>query len=190
MYLATVCSTTSWPNRASSDTIRGAPQRGFSRDMRRIRSRILGSRGGRPGLPVLDFHVQYSLNPFRCHLMTVSGWTMARAERQSGQRWESTTQKTRSRQRSFGRLTDCFKTATCCRRARFSKAAAVWPMRNALRKRKMDWMMPMVCRSRVCEMGHPTGMCEDEQTAGRVVLSRPPQNPQLRIFPGWKNPLS
>ena len=41
--------------------------------------------GGRPGWPALDFHRQYSWNPFRCHWMTVSGCTMARAERQFGQ---------------------------------------------------------------------------------------------------------
>ena len=124
MYLATVPSTMSWPNRASSDTIRGAPQVRFSRDMRRIRLRILRLMGGRPGLPGLDFHFQYSLNPFRCHLMTVSGWTIAKAERQFGQRRTGTTQKKRSRGRSFGRLADCLNTATCCRRARFSTATA------------------------------------------------------------------
>ena len=63
MYLATVASATSWPNRSSSDRILGAPQVGFSRDMRRIRSRISRSMGGRPGFPALDFHRQYSLNP-------------------------------------------------------------------------------------------------------------------------------
>ncbi len=66
---------------------------------------------------------------------------MARAERQSGQRRESTTQKTRSRGRSFGRLTDCLNMATCCLSARFSTAVAARPTMNALRKRKMDWMI-------------------------------------------------
>ncbi len=62
--------------------------------------------GGRPGFPALDFHRQKNLKPFRCHLTTVSGWTMARADRQLGQSLDSNTQKTRSRGRSFGRLTD------------------------------------------------------------------------------------
>jgi len=136
MYLATVCSATPWPNRASSDSIRGAPHVGFSRDIRRIRSRISRSIGGRPGLSALDFHFQYSRNPIQCHLTTVSGWTRTRADRQLGQRRESHTRKTRSRGRSFGRLTDCLNTATCCRRARFSTAAATRPMMNALRNRK------------------------------------------------------
>ena len=30
----------------------------------------------------------------------------------------------------------------------------------------------------------------NEQTVGRTLSSRPPQNPQLRIFPRLKNPLS
>ena len=29
--------------------------------------------GRTSGFARLDFHLQYSLNPFRCHLMTVSG---------------------------------------------------------------------------------------------------------------------
>ena len=186
MYLATVAWTTSWPNRASSDTIRGAPQVGFSRDMRRIRLRILDSMGGRPGLPFLDFHLQYSLKPLRCHLMTVSGWTMARADRQLGHSRESTIQKTRSRRRSFGRL----NTATCCRNAKFSMATAARPMMNAPRKRKRDWMMPIVCRSRGGEMGNPTGTLQDGQTLGRAVSSRSSQNPQHRIFLGLTNPSS
>jgi len=90
---------------------------------------------------------------------------------------ESTTQKTRSRQRSFGRLTDCLNTATCCRRVRFSTAASARPMMNALTNRTMAWMMPTVCRSRRCEMGNPTGMHQDGQTVGRAVSSRSPQNP-------------
>ncbi len=94
------------------------------------------------------------------------------------------------RGRSFGRFTDCLNTATCRRSARFSTAAAARPMRNALRKRKMDWTMPMVSCSRRCEMGNPTGMHQDEQTVGRAVSSRSPRNPPLRIFPGLKHPLS
>ena len=69
---------------------RCAPSRIFpgyasSRNMRRIRSRISRSMGGRPGLPGFDFHLQYTLNPIRCHLMTVSGCTMANVERQFDQ---------------------------------------------------------------------------------------------------------
>ena len=78
--------------------------------------------GGRPGFPALDFHRQYSLNPMRCQLMTVSGCTMTSVERQFGQSRERHTQKARSRGRNFGRLMDCLQTANCWRRAKFSKA--------------------------------------------------------------------
>ncbi len=56
-------------------------------------------------------------------------------------------QKMRSRVRSSGRLMDHLKTATCCRSARFS-AAAARPMMNARTKKKVGWTMPIVCRSR------------------------------------------
>ena len=55
MYLATVLSATAWLSKRSSDSIRGAPQVMFSRDIRRIRLRISSLIGGRPGLRVLDF---------------------------------------------------------------------------------------------------------------------------------------
>ncbi len=86
MYLATVRSATWWPSSRSSERIRGAPQSGFSRDIWRIRSRISAGVVGRPGFPTLHFHRQKSLNACRCQRMTVSGWTMARAERQLDQR--------------------------------------------------------------------------------------------------------
>ena len=55
-------------------------------------------------------------------LVTVSGCTMASADRQLDHSRDSHTQKTRSRGRSLGRLQWCLKTASCWRRARFSIA--------------------------------------------------------------------
>jgi hypothetical protein len=49
--------------------MRGAPQSGFAMLISRISLRISGR----------DFQRQYDLNPARCHLMTVSGFTIARA---------------------------------------------------------------------------------------------------------------
>ena len=71
LYLATVPSAMSWPNRASSDAIRGAPQVEFSFNIRRIRSRISRSMRGRQGFLVLDFHRQYNLNPIFASSFTV-----------------------------------------------------------------------------------------------------------------------
>ena len=150
-----------------------------------VSSEVWWSMGGRPGLPGLDFHLQYNLKPFRCHLMTVSGCTIARADRQFGQIPDSATQKTRSWGRSLGRLTECLKTATCCRSARFSKAAPARPRTNALRKKKMDWRMPTISCS--LQMGHPTGRRQHQQRVAGSTLPRQPQSPQLRISPGFKN---
>ena len=47
---------------------------------------------------------------------------------------------------------------------RLSTATVARPTMNALRNRKIDWTMPMVCRSfPTCQMGNPTGMRQDEQ---------------------------
>ena len=54
MYLATVASATSWPRSKSSERMRGAPQSGFSWDIRRISRMTCGLTHGRP----LDFHFQ------------------------------------------------------------------------------------------------------------------------------------
>jgi hypothetical protein len=49
----------------------------------RIRFRISGGILGRPP-QLLDFQCQYDLNPARCHFITVSGFTIARAFRTVG----------------------------------------------------------------------------------------------------------
>ena len=56
-YLATVDSAMSWPSSRSSARIRGAPQSGFSRLMRRMSRRTSGSMRGRPDR-LRDFHRQ------------------------------------------------------------------------------------------------------------------------------------
>ena len=59
IYLATVDSATEYPSKCSSDWIRGAPQVGFSRDMRRMRERTSSSAFGRPAFPCRDFQRRY-----------------------------------------------------------------------------------------------------------------------------------
>ena len=115
------------PSFKSSPWIRGAPHRVFSRDIRRIRSRISLDTGGRPDFPRRDFHVQKSLNPLRCQPMTVSGLTITRVWRQPGHRPDRMTQKTLSAIRSDGRGLFRFRTATCCRRAKISVWSAARP---------------------------------------------------------------
>jgi hypothetical protein len=81
----------------------GAPQPGFSRHILRIRSRTSRETSGRPGLPRRTFQVQNNRKPARCQAMTVSGWTMASAERQSLQTRDSRTHNRRSPEVKFGR---------------------------------------------------------------------------------------
>jgi len=74
----------------------GAPQPGFSRHILRIRPRISWEIAGRPGWPRRTLQVQNRRKPARCQATTVSGLTMARAERQSRHRRDSPTHKRRS----------------------------------------------------------------------------------------------
>ena len=120
MYFETAAWEMEKPSFKSSPWIRGAPHNVFSRDIRRIRSRISLDTGGRPGFPRRDFPVQKSLNPLRCHLMTVSGLTITREWHQPAHRQDRMTQKTLSAVPSDGRGLFRFRTATCWRRARIS----------------------------------------------------------------------
>src|ERR1700730_6711518 len=83
MYLATLVCPISTPSLSNSPWIRGAPHSGLAILISRISLRISGGTVGRP-LPRREFHLQYDLNPARCHFMTVSGFTIARALRTVG----------------------------------------------------------------------------------------------------------
>src|SRR5712672_3285991 len=78
IYLATLVCPISMPSLRSSPWIRGAPHSGLAMLISRISSRISGATVGRPPRR-RDFHRQYDLNPARCHLITVSGFTIAKA---------------------------------------------------------------------------------------------------------------
>src|SRR5882672_7400252 len=104
MYLLTLLSPMSMPSLSSSPWMRGAPQPGFSRHILQIRSRISREMAGRPGWPRRTFQVQNRRKPARCQATTVSGLTMARAERQLRQMRERQTQKRRSPEVQFRAL--------------------------------------------------------------------------------------
>ena len=89
---------------SSSPWMRGAPQPGFSRHILRIRSRTAREMTGRPGWPRRTFQVQNKRKPARCQAMTVSGLTMASAERQSRQRCDRKIHNRRSPEVNFGRF--------------------------------------------------------------------------------------
>ena len=125
MYLLTLLSAMLMPNLSSSPWMRGAPQRGFSRHILRIRSRTSRETTGRPRWPRRTFQVQNRRKAARCQATTVSGLTMVSAERQWHQRRERQIHKRRSPDVNFGRAgADLLSTPIWWRRARFSSSTA------------------------------------------------------------------
>ena len=72
----------------------------------RISLRISGATLGRPPRR-RDFHRQYDLNPARCHLITVSGFTIAKAPSTFGAKRYKPANIRRSSIANFGRFGDC-----------------------------------------------------------------------------------
>jgi hypothetical protein len=119
----TVASLTTKPSLSSSPWMRGAPQPTLSRAISRMRVRISASVRGRPRRLRL-VQLQYRANPLRCQRITVAGCTIAKAVRHSGHTRASTTQNARSARLSLGRFAWRRRTASSCRRARFSSASS------------------------------------------------------------------
>ena len=144
LYLCTKA-TAAWememPSFASSPCTRGTPQRGLALLMFRISSRISGATPGRPSLRRRLFQVQYRLNPQRCQRMTVSGFTMTRTLSQLVQILRNSTQNSRSTFESRGRFTERRRTASCCRRATFSRASSRRALKAEMRARTNDEIM-------------------------------------------------
>ena len=114
--------------------MRGAPQRGLAAAI--LHTKSLSSRliPGRLDRLRLEIQVQNRRNPRRCQLTTVSGRTTSNDFRQFGQNRARQTQNQRSVPRSRGLGRCLFITASCCRRARFSKVNS---LRRAGRTRRL-----------------------------------------------------
>jgi hypothetical protein len=69
-----------------------------------------------------EIHFQYSLKPARCQRTTVSGCTRISARCHLDQRRDKVVQNNLSEVEKRGRGRRSFRTASCCRRARFSKS--------------------------------------------------------------------
>src|SRR4029450_11037471 len=123
----TVRSATSIPSFKSSPWILGAPHRGFASAIRLTRAVISGLTGGRPPVGWPESVVQYRRKRRRRQRTTVSGVTITRAVLHPAPTLDRQTQKNRSGRRSFGRLAVLLYTASCWRRARFSRASWRWP---------------------------------------------------------------
>src|SRR6476659_4939590 len=78
IYLATLVWPISIPSLRSSPWILGAPHNGLARLISRISRRISNGTVGRPQRR-RDCQRQYDRKPARCHLITVSGLTIASA---------------------------------------------------------------------------------------------------------------
>jgi hypothetical protein len=102
----TLVSPMSIPSLSNSPWIRGAPQRGCSRLIVRIKARISFGTAGRPRLPQRIFQVQNRRKPFRCQPMTVDALTRKMFERQSFQTAHSPAHRSRSVGLNLDRLTE------------------------------------------------------------------------------------
>src|SRR6266852_306563 len=105
MYLATRVGPMSAPSLRSAPWIGGAPHRGLAMLISRIRLRISGATVGRQPRR-RDFHRKYDLNPARYHLITVSGFTMAKAPSTFGAKRYKPANIRRSSIANFGRFGD------------------------------------------------------------------------------------
>ena len=77
--------------------------------------------------------------------MTVSGFTMTRTLSQSVQILRNSTQNQRSTFESRGRFTERRSTASCCRRATFSRASSRRALKAEMRAGTNDEIMPAWC---------------------------------------------
>ena len=94
--------------------IRGVPQVGLPAAMREMISRSAFDVGLLPDCRRLrDIHFQYTLNPARCQLTTVWGWTMSNARFHPVHHRRKVTQKSRSCEARRGRGCFAAKTASC-----------------------------------------------------------------------------
>src|SRR5438132_6483689 len=123
------------PSLRSSPWILGAPQSGLAAAIRMTRTLISAWTGGRPSVGRVESLVQYSRKRRRCHRRTVSGVTITRGRLHPAQTLASPTQKRRSVVRSLGRGAVLLYTASCWRKARFSRASWRWPPQRNGRSR-------------------------------------------------------
>jgi hypothetical protein len=94
----------SMPSMSSSPWMRGAPQSGLSRLIWRIRFRASWETDGRPGWPRRTFQLHNTRNPLRCQWITVSGFTITRADRQPVQNRDKRARRKSIRSGQLGSL--------------------------------------------------------------------------------------
>src|SRR5258708_36352730 len=111
------------------------------------RALISGGGGGRPPVARPESRVQYARKRRRCHRRTVAGDTMTNACLQPAQTLASPAHKRRSVVRSLGRGTVRLYTASCWRRATFSRTSCQWPPKRK-GKRRSKWSKRVIIELR------------------------------------------
>jgi glycogen debranching enzyme len=97
-----------------------------------------------PGAGPRDRQRQYNRNPARCQPITVSGFTISSTSAQRDHTLRNAVQNNRSIRLSLGRERLRFRTATCWRKARISRARSVRPTkktRTAVTRSRMNRSM-------------------------------------------------
>src|SRR5262245_38190110 len=146
----TVLSEISIPSLSSSPWMRGAPHSGLACVICLIMALIRELAQGRPPIFRRDSLVQKCRKPLRCQPMTVSGLTMSKWSRHSDQIRDNQTQNRRSFVLIAGRFWVRFRMASCCRKARFSRAKLHRPLSEALNKQNSkdsNSPIPVECRA-------------------------------------------
>ena len=110
-------------NLSNSPRIRSAPQSRFCAAISLISATFSAAIFGL-GAADLDLYLQYSLNPWRCHRRSVSGWTINRACFHARDARASRIKIIRSVFDNAGRLTCRRKIMSCCRTKAFSATSS------------------------------------------------------------------
>jgi PAS domain-containing protein len=148
----TVLSEISIPSLSNSPWMREAPHSGLACVICLIRALIWELAEGWPPIFRCDSLVQKSRKSLRRQPMTVSGLTMSKGARHSDQIRVNQTQNRRSFVLITGRFWVRFRMASCCRKARFSRAKLHRPLSVALKKQNSkdsNSLIPIECRARL-----------------------------------------
>src|ERR1700737_1670516 len=175
MYLATLVCPISRATLGSSPCIRGAPHSGLAILISRISLRISCRTVGRPA-PRRDFQLQNDLNPARCHFMTVSGFTIARALRTVGAKRYNPTKIKRSAVLKvclFGEFRR--STLIWCRRSRVSAANEARDRNNPTNAVQIRLQASLI-RAKDCvilpQLSAPLGLRQGQARIGLIPPSQ------------------
>ncbi len=150
--------------------------------MRAIRVRASLSSGGRPTRFARDFQRHHKRKPCWCQRTTVSGWTRTSAECQSAYTRLRKTQKIRSRRRKGSRGRWRLSTASCWRRARFSRTSWLRGNSSSRRTGQTPRISPMPVR---LPRNTPCGAQSAAESGSLVSGGRSKGSQAAFVCAGW-----